>query len=167
MLHLVFVWLHVLAAAVWIGGMVFLALVMVPVVRRAEYRPHAPRLVHLTGTRFSRVGWACFVVLVLTGMGNLYFRGIGWAAVLNAGFWASPFGMILGVKLLLVAVILHLSAWHDFRVGPRATAAWEADPTDPEALRLRRMASWAGRVNLVLALIVLALAAALVRGGLL
>lgn len=166
-MHLFFVWLHVVAAAVWIGGMLFLALVLVPVVRREEYREHAARLVHLTGTRFSRVGWVCLGVLVASGFVNLWFRGIGWAALVNAGFWTSPFGRVLGIKLLLVATILALSAWHDFGVGPRATAAWQADPTSAEAGRLRRMASWFGRLNLLLALAVVGLAAALVRGGLL
>ncbi len=165
--HLFSVWLHLVAAAIWVGGMLFLALVLVPVVRRQEYREHAPRLVHLTGTRFSRVGWVCLGLLVVSGFASLGFRGIGWAALSNLGFWGSPFGQVLGIKLALVAVILGLSAWHDFRVGPKATAAWQADPASHEATRLRRLASWFGRLNLVLALAVVALAAALVRGGLL
>ena len=165
-MHLFFVWLHILAAAVWIGGMVFLALVLVPVVRRPEYREHASRLVHLTGTRFRSVGWVCLAILAVSGFVNLYFRGIGWAALINAGFWQSPFGNILGIKLLLVAVILGLSAWHDFRVGPRATAAWARDPGSAEAAKLRRTASWFGRLNLALALVVVVLGVALVRGGL-
>ena len=77
-MHLFFVWLHILAAAIWIGGMVFLALVLVPVVRRPEYRDHAWRLVHLTGTRFRWVGWVCLGILAVSGFVNLDFRGIGW-----------------------------------------------------------------------------------------
>ena len=165
-MHLFFVWLHILAAAVWIGGMVFLALVLVPVVRRPEYRDHASRLVQHTGTRFRWVGWVCLGILAVSGFVNLDFRGIGWAALTHAGFWLSPFGRILGIKLLVVAVILGLSAWHDFGVGPRATTAWARDPASAEAARLRRLASWFGRLNLVLALVTVGLAVALVRGGL-
>ena len=164
-MQLFFVWLHILAAAVWIGGMAFLALVVLPVVKREEYREHASRLIHLTGTRFRTIGWICLIVLVVTGFVNLAFRGIGWAVLVNAGFWQSPFGSVLGLKLLTVAVIVGLSAWHDFGVGPRATAAWQADPSSAEALRLRRAASWFGRLNLLLALAAVALAVALVRGG--
>ncbi len=165
-MHLFFVWLHILAAAVWIGGMVFLALVLVPVVRRPEYREHASRLVSLTGIRFREVGWVCLALLVVTGFLNLWFRGYGWRAFTTLGFWQSQFGTILGIKLLLVTVILGLAAWHDFRIGPKATAAWRDDPASAEARRLRAMASRFGRLNLLLAMVVVALAAALVRGGL-
>ena len=85
-MHQFSVWLHILAAAAWLGGMVFLALVLVPVMRRSEYRQQASRLVHLTGVRFRTVGWICLGVLVATGFANLWYRGIGWAALSNAGF---------------------------------------------------------------------------------
>ncbi len=73
-------------------------------------------------------------------------------------------GRALGVKLLLVAVILVFSALHDFLIGPRATALGRADPTSPEAIRVRRQASWIGRLNLLLGLVVIALGVVLVRG---
>jgi uncharacterized membrane protein len=48
--------LHVLGAIVWIGGMLFIALVLVPVVRRLEPLERA-RLVQAIGLRFRTVGW--------------------------------------------------------------------------------------------------------------
>ena len=164
-MHQFFVWLHILAAAVWLGGMVFLALVLVPIVRRPEYREHASRLVHLSGMRFRTVGWICLGTLVVTGFVNLDYRGIGWAALSNAGVWATPFGSLLGWKLLVVTVILALSLVHDFRIGPRATAVGQADPGSAEALALRRQASWMGRLNLLLGLVAVALGVFLVRGA--
>jgi len=68
------------------------------------------------------------------------------------------------MKLFLVAIILVASAYHDFFVGPQATVAWQATPTSPDARRLRWQARWLGRMNLLLALIVVALAVMLVRG---
>ena len=58
-----------------------------------------------------------------------------------------------------------MSAAHDFVVGPRATAVWQKSPGSPEATRLRMQATWFGRVNLLLALIILGLAIMLVRGA--
>lgn len=54
------------------------------------------------------------------------------------------------------------SAFHDFYLGPRAARLLKAD--DPGAESMRRVASYAGRVTLLLSLIILALAVLLVRG---
>jgi len=152
-LYLLSVWTHILAVAVWLGGMVFLVLVLVPVMRRAEYRGHASGLIHWTGQRFRWIGWVCLTLLILTGMFNLAYRGYGWAALWDGSLWRGSFGQILGLKLLLVAVILVLSAVHDFIVGPQAAALTARDPADESALRMRRAASWFGRVNLLLAVV--------------
>jgi hypothetical protein len=55
--------------------------------------------------------------------------------------------------------------FHDFFLGPRAAAAWEADPASAETFRLRRQAVQLGRLNLLLALVVIVLGVMLVRGA--
>lgn len=164
-LYLLSVWLHIMAAAVWIGGMVFLVLVLLPVVRRRMHEGTAPGLIHWTGLRFRTVGWVCMGFLVLSGILNLALRGIGWSHLWDGGLWRSAFGRILGIKLLLVSAILLLGAGHDFIIGPRATARWQAHPSSPEARRLRRQAAWLGRLSLLLSLLVVALGVMLVRGA--
>ncbi|MBI2357648.1 MAG: DUF4149 domain-containing protein [Deltaproteobacteria bacterium] len=163
-IYLLSVWLHIIAAAVWIGGMVFLALVLIPIIRRPEFRGQASSLVHFTGIRFRWIGWASIFLLLLTGATNLVFRGISVAVLSSGDFWRSPFGWTLGSKLIVVAVVLALSIVHDFFIGPKASAAGRANPASPEAMRLRRQASWFGRVNLVLALIIALFGIMLVRG---
>lgn len=68
------------------------------------------------------------------------------------------------LNLFLVFAVLILSGLHDFIIGPAATAAGKADPGSAYAGRLRRDASWMGRMNLVLALVVTAIGVMLVRG---
>ncbi len=162
--YLLSVWLHILAAAVWIGGMAFLALVLVPLVRRPEHRSAAVSIVRWTGVRFRPVGWVALGLLVLSGVFQLAYRGFGWADAVGGRLWAGPFGRILAVKLGLVAAVVVLSAVHDFVIGPRATAVWQQKPDAPEARRLRRAASWIGRLNLLLALSIVAFGVMLVRG---
>lgn len=165
-LYILSVWLHILAAIIWLGGMLFLVLVLVPVLRRQEYRGVAGSLIHWTGVRFRWVGWVCLALLLASGMLNLGFRGFTWQDLWTGRLWQGPFGRALGVKLLLVALILLLSVLHDFVIGPRATASWQRAPEAVETRRLRRTASWIGRLNLVLGLIVVLLGVLLVRGGL-
>ena len=57
--------LHVLAATVWVGGQITLA-VLVPVLRRAG--TDIPRA---AARRFNQVAWPAFGVLVVTGIWNI------------------------------------------------------------------------------------------------
>jgi uncharacterized membrane protein len=163
-LYVVSVWLHLVAAVVWVGGMVFVALVLVPALRRPAPLENRVEIVQRTGVRFRRVGWIALGVLVATGVGNLWLRGIGPAELLSGAFWTTRFGKILALKVALVAAMALSSVVHDFVVGPRATRALRAGSESPEAMRLRRTASALGRGNLLVALAVLALAVLLVRG---
>ncbi len=162
-LYIVSLWLHILSATLWIGGSLFLTVVLMPVVRQWEHE-HSMDLVLRTARRFLWIGWSCFGVLILTGAFNLVYLGIGWEQLLGATFWQSPFGEVLAGKLALVLLILVLSATHDFILGPLTTRRIERDPTSEEAQRLRLLARWVGRVNLLLGLIVVGLAVMLGRG---
>lgn len=164
MLYVASVWLHILAAATWVGGMIFLITVLVPVLRHPELRPQAAELISRTGMRFRLVGWVSLVILVVTGSFNLIQRGVGWNALSSAELWNTAFGRALAIKLALVALILCASALHDFVIGPRAARLWERDPDSVRVRGWRRTASWMGRANLLLALAVVAMAVILVRG---
>ncbi len=146
-MRLFILWVHVLAAVVWVGGMVFIGVVVAPYARKlpAEQRRE---LFEQLGRRFSTIGWGCIAILLVTGVGNLIGRGMEWSPA---------FARTLGAKLLLVGLMVLLAAFHDFILGPRS-ATLAADPTkasEAEAARVR--ASWIGRINLVLALIVILL----------
>lgn len=162
-LYIASVYLHILAAVVWIGGMFFLVLVVVPWLR-AGNRAAAGRLLRETGIRFRNVGWACFALLLATGVLNLWYRGVRFEHFARPEWVTGPFGQAITWKLGLFAVVLVVSAVHDFRIGPRATRAMEEDPTGPEAQRLRRSASLLGRLNALLALGLVFLGVVLVRG---
>lgn len=162
-LYLVSVWLHILAAATWIGGMLFVVVVVVPWLRRGD-RAQAATFLRETGVRFRNLGWVCFAILVATGTFNLWIRGVRPGDFLRPEWRASGFGRAVALKLLSFAAVLAVSAVHDFILGPRAALAVERDPRSPESERLRRWASRLGRVNALLALLLVAFAVFIVRG---
>lgn len=162
--YLLSVWLHILAVAAWLGGALFLVLVLVPISRRPEMRGGSLRLLSETGRKFRRVGWICLGLLVATGIFNLYMRGYRWEDVLDGDLFRGTFGRTLGYKLILVSAVLLLSAFHDFVIGPRAVAHLCRDPGSVEAKRARHCASWFGRVTLMTGLAVVAFGVLLVRG---
>jgi copper resistance protein D len=156
--------LHILAACVWVGGMIFLAIVVLPILRQPGYRSVAVPLIQAAGVRFRWVGWMALGMLVLTGVANLSFRGYGWTLVRDGSAWQGWFGHTLAVKLILVAAIVVISAVHDLVLGPRFTRLAGEEPDLPAARRLRRQAAWIGRIVLLLSIAVVVLGVILVRG---
>ena len=162
--YLVSVWIHIVAAVVWLGAMTFLALVLVPTLRARGDRHLTAELMHGAGLRLRGVGWTALGILGVTGIFNLGRRGFGLASLASGALWSGPFGHAFALKMLLVLVVVVLSLMHDFWVGPRAGSATAGDPQSQESARLRMAASWLGRLNLLLALVIVMLAVMLVRG---
>jgi len=162
-LYVASVFLHILAAIIWMGGMFFLILVVVPWLRSGN-RQTAGTLLRDTGLRFRTVGWACLGTLLATGTFNLWVRRVRLSDLVAPEWIGTPFGRTVVLKLTLFTVVIALSVVHDFVVGPRATRALQQDPGGTDALRLRRTASWMGRLNALLALALVYLGVVLVRG---
>ena len=81
--------LHVLAATVWVGGQLTLA-GLVPGLRAIS--PDAPRTV---ARRFNAIAWPAYGVLVVTGI---------WNILALDPVWSSEYGTTLIVKLGVVGV---------------------------------------------------------------
>ena len=89
--------LHVLAATVWVGGQLTLA-ALVPVLRRLG--ADIPRT---AARRFNQVAWPAFAVLIATGVWNM----IAVRAQVTGSYQAT-----LVVKLIVVAVSGLTAALH-------------------------------------------------------
>ena len=155
--------IHVLAALLWLGGMFFLAAVGAPVLREVEPPELRAQLFRRIGEQFRLVGWLAIVVLLVTGVLNLHFRGLLSAATLgSAQFWGSRYGTALAWKLGAVTAMLIVQAIHDFFTGP---AASRAVPGSPEMFALRRRAALLARLSAVFGIIIVIAAVRLARGG--
>lgn len=161
------VYLHILSVIVWVGGALFLAMVIVPVNRRLPLTPpQSAALLGQVARRFRNVSWAAIAVLLVTGL----FMALGHWRVTPSGFYQgdTPFTEMLRTKLGLVFVVIVLSAVHDFVMGPRVSdklAALREDGAPPAALKSARVwLIWVARINVIMVLIVVALAVMLTRG---
>lgn len=161
-LYIAITTLHILAATMWMGSLLFMSLLLVPALRKLENPPLMARLIQAVGCRYRVAGWISLGVLLATGYLALSFRGIGHAMMLDTAFWCSPFGRTLGWKLALFGGVIGLSLAHEVLSGPRLQRLREQNPAAAE--RQRRIASWMGRITLVLSLFIVVLAVMLVRG---
>lgn len=158
------VYLHITSAIFWIGGMLFTAAVLVPASRHKILAPKRGLLFTVIGTKFSRISWVLFGVLLITGYIQLWARGFTFDILMSTGFWQAGFGATLHTKLHLFAIVLIISGLHDFWLGPKAARLIDEHPGEPKTQRFRKMTRWAGRLNLLLGLLILYFAITLVRG---
>lgn len=104
--------LHVLAATVWVGGQITLA-GLVPTVRGLG--DDAPRVV---ARRFNRIAWPAFAVLVLTGVWNVVEVDVADTSI--------EYQITLFLKLVVVAASGISAAAHLGARSRGALAFWGA-----------------------------------------
>ena len=100
---------HLLAAAVWMGGSVALVFVGVPAIRTLDGEPRGRAMKEL-GLRWRPLGYGALLILALTGV------------ELARHDWSegrSPFQTVLWVKVALSAGLVLASYLHNFVLGPR------------------------------------------------
>lgn len=106
------VFLHITAAAVWVGGQLTVV-GLLPTVRTLG--EDAPRRV---ARRFSRLAWSAYAVLIATGLWNLTEVQLG---ARSAEYWVT-----LVIKLVLVAASGVGAGLHAIARSKAALATWGA-----------------------------------------
>ncbi len=152
------VWIHLLAAVVWIGGMVFLSVVLVPVLKRDGGFAQHVVLFRTIAYRFRAVVWGAMGILLVTGLTLAAGRLI---PLTEPSHWPTIFAAKIGLVILLFTLTL----LHDLVVGPhvrRILAMAEAARTVRDRL-LMRYSVLVPRVSLLVALLVLVMAVVLAR----
>ena len=94
--------LHVLAATIWVGGQLTLAAV-VPVLRR--FGAEVPRA---AARRFNQVAWTAFAVLIITGVWNVIAVWPGDSH--SPGYRGTLITKLVAVGISGIAAALHARA---------------------------------------------------------
>ncbi len=108
----VIVIVHLLAAAVWMGGSVALVFAGVPAIRVLDGEPRGRAMKEL-GLRWRPIGYGSLLVLALTGV---ELARHDWSEA------RSPFQTVLWVKVGLSVALVTASYLHNFILGPRLQA---------------------------------------------
>jgi putative copper export protein len=137
---------HLLSAAVWVGGTVALVFAGVPAIRRLEGEARATALRTL-GRRWRPLGWGAMAVAILSGLWLTDEHGGLHRAALD-----SDFDRTLLVKSGLVVLLCVGAAFHDFVLGPRLQRELRAG--DAQAPRTRRRLIVVGWLTFVLTIAV-------------
>ena len=148
------VWLHIIGAAFWIGGMLFLPLVLLPGIKG---HPDRKKLLMATGLKFRFYGYIVLAMMLVTGFLNIYLRGISFSMKF---FFESRYGSLVSLKILLFVTMIIISIFHDLLFGRKAV---EEQLMDDPVLKL--IARWTGRLLLLISLVMAFVGVVISRGG--
>ena len=120
-LQALILWLHLLAAITWIGGLVFQVLVVFPTLTWAAPTGERLRFALSLEARFRVILWPAVGIALFTGLVNL--MNVWYATVVTAGSISPMFIPLLSVKLGIVVGMIALQAVQQLLIYPRRVAA--------------------------------------------
>lgn len=152
---------HILAAVTWVGGVLFIGSTFIPATRQLD-EAQRRQIISATGRRFRAVGWSALAVLVVTGVYLMGTWGARIGTVWDGSFFDSPRTRTLQLKLMMFGLMIAVSGWHDWYLGPKVTRLARRGES---VTSLRSWATVLGQCTALLAVGVVILAAMMVRAG--
>lgn len=151
-LYHISVWFHIIGVSFWIGGMLFLPMVLLPAIKN---HPDRRNLLMQTGLKFRFFGYIVLGLLLLTGISNMFLRGVdvSWKFIFE-----SRYGHLVITKVILFLSILAVSLIHDVQARKRLS-------TDEEQRKFKIIAQWSGRILLIISLVMAFIGVVLSRGA--
>lgn len=156
-------WVHLICASIWVGGSIFIGVVLVPVLK--SYTKTLEELVTLmvkVGRRFNKITIPAFAILIASGIySSRSFFGQPAALV------ESTYGMILMIKIVLVIATVGTYIVHVRMLNAdmeRKIISGYGGSVYIQSIRSKII--HLGRIIVVLSIVILLLAALLDSGGL-
>ncbi|PJZ46377.1 hypothetical protein EHQ30_07700 [Leptospira brenneri] len=146
---------------IWVGGMIFYVIVVIPVIRNPELKDQKLRLLQLTATQFRKISYYIFVVFILSGTGLLIQKGYFEPSSIKE-LWTSNIGFMFIGKITLFSILFLSSLYHDFVTGPKTFTYQFTDTVRFE--RYRKTSSFFGRFNLLISVTIAVLGILASRG---
>ena len=151
-------WLHMLATIVWIGGIATIILLILPAAKEKLAPLDYASLLESIKRRLDPLAWLSLTILLGTGMFQMSANPNYEGFLTISNTWSKA----ILVKHVLFLCVIAVSAYLTWVLIPaqRRLALLRAKGIDtPEAERIAKREIWLQRVNLVLAIVILALTA--------
>jgi len=106
--QVIITWAHLVSASIWVGGGIFLGVVLTPLLKRMSFSTEERlELMIKTGRRFNKIALPSLVILIVTGIYNSHL-------VLQSTeiLFSSSYGAFLITKIVLVIALIITFAVH-------------------------------------------------------
>lgn len=148
-------YLHLISMAAWVGGMLYMVLVEVPVLKDNLNPAEFSRQMSLLGKRFKNIGWILLFILFATGVLNIMLE-----QDLSAMMKSETYRMSITIKLVLFTLMVLNTAIHSLYLGPKMSQLAEkmssgsGDNVNANLLNLRKRSMFSSALSLLLSLVI-------------
>ena len=148
-------YLHIIAMSTWVGGMLYIVLIEVPVLRRNLDPADFSAQMTLLGKRFQTVGWILLLVLFATGLSNIMLEDS-----ISELMKTPIYTMSIIIKLVLFTLMVLNTALHTFYLGPKMSRLSErmkssqSEEIIVELNNLRKRSIFSSGFSLILSLVI-------------
>src|SRR3972149_1165950 len=96
-------WIHLMSAAIWIGGILFISMVLLPAVKKSLSENLGGQFIRDLHVRFQKIAGILVLLLLVTGGINIHFSHL-----LRGGAFSANYFTILSVKIFLFGILLSI-----------------------------------------------------------
>ncbi len=142
------IFIHILAGVTWVGGIIYMVLVLLPSLGTIE-PASAGALMGGLSKRFTRVAWTSIILLILTGgmqiqPGTLFD-------------FSSQYGTFLTIKLSSALIMILVALYITFSLFPKVRKLAPAPGEEPSAefISLQGRIPMLVKINVILGILVI------------
>lgn len=157
----IFTWIHLVSAAIWVGGSLFIGIVFSPLLKTmTNSLEERMQIMIRVGRRFNKIAVPSLIVLMATGLYSSHIL-IGNPSLLVA----TSYGIFLIVKIILVIALIITYAIH-VRVIRKdiEEKIMLKQISEPQIQKLRKKIIILGEITVVLSITILFFASLLDAG---
>ena len=154
-------WIHLVSAAIWVGGSLFIGIVFSPLLKTmTSTLQERMQIMIRVGKRFNIIAVPALIIMMVTGLYNSHLI-LGKPTIL----FETSYGQFLVIKIILVIVLIIVYAVHVRVIRKDVEEKIMSNQmSESEIQKLRKKIIILGEITVVLSLIILFLASLLDAG---
>ena len=154
-------WAHLVSASIWVGGGIFLGIVLAPLLKRMSFSiEERLELMIKTGRRFNKIALPSLAILIITGIYNSHLVFQSPEILFSSSYGAFLITKVILVIALIVTFVIHIRVFSkdvEEKITKRQIA-------DKELQKLNRKGMILGETTVMLSVAILFFAALLDAG---
>lgn len=154
-------WAHLVSAAIWVGGSLFIGVVLAPLLKTiSESAEQRLAIMIRVGRKFNRIAIPSLLILIITGVYKSYNL-----LIKPDMLFSTNYGTILIIKLILVMILVAIFIAHVRIIRPQVEKKIELREMSNDSFqKLRATIISLGRIIVIISVVILLLAALLNEG---